>query len=537
MSSLLNITIVQANFTIGDIENNLQKIISIYQRITQTTNSIIPDLLVFSELAIPGYPAEDLYLQPNFQQKAIAALKELKLLSINNPCAILVGNLALNNKPLNAAYLISNGEIINVFSKINLPNYGVFDDQRYFSSIKEMEIFELKGHKIGILICEDMWNNDIPNYLCKQGARILITMNASPFNIEKDLQRKNVAKDICLHNNVDLLYVNQVGGQDELVFDGGSFACNAQGNFITQLDYFVENQVNITWKNNKMLATKNITPPSKIESIYKALILSLTDYVHKNGFNKVLLGLSGGIDSAITAAIAVEALGANNVIAVMLPSQYTSELSIIDAQAYAKHLNIELLNLSIEEIVQTTRNTLAHVIELLAGSVTDQNIQARSRGLLLMALSNQLGYLLLSTGNKSENAVGYGTLYGDMCGGYNLLKDVYKTQVYELALWKGLPRSIINKAPSAELHSNQTDQDDLPDYKILDQILFHLIEENLSIKEVSSKGYDLKLVEKIFTMLKKSEYKRKQSCPGPIISVCSLSKDRRYPITNHFNND
>lgn len=271
--------------------------------------------------------------------------------------------------------------------------------------------------------------------------------------------------------------------------------------------------------------------------ICEALKLGLKDYLHKNGFHKVILGLSGGIDSAITAKLAVDALGAENVIAVMLPSQYTSNESILDAENLSKDLKIELLNLSIEPATNSARKSLSSVINLIDGSLTDQNIQARMRGLLLMALSNQTGYLLLSTGNKSENAVGYATLYGDMCGGYNLLKDIYKTDVYKLASWLRLPESIIKKAPSAELHSNQKDQDSLPEYNILDAILFGLIEENLSIKQVSAKGFETQLVKKIFNMLKKSEYKRKQSCPGPIISTCSLSKDRRYPMTNHFEND
>ena len=490
-------------------------------------------MLVFSELSIPGYPADDLYLQPNFQNQSIAALEELKLISINNNCAILVGNLAHNpqGQLLNAAYLIANGKIIHIISKINLPNYSVFDDKRYFTSVNTTNIIEFKGYKLGILICEDLWSGDITNHLCKQGAEILIAINASPFTIEKDQQRKTLAQKICNQYQVDLLYVNQIGGQDELIFDGGSFACNAQGNFITQLDYFREDQANISWHNNQMLASKQANSPTHIKAIYQALMLGLRDYVAKNGFTKILLGLSGGIDSAITAAIAVDALGPENVIAVMLPSQYTSSASMLDAQAYAKDLNIELLSLPIEPIAIATRTTLSSINEPTAGSITDQNIQARIRGLLLMAISNQHGYLLLSTGNKSENAVGYATIYGDMCGGYNPLKDVYKTQVYQLSRWRGLPESIIDKAPSAELAFNQTDQDNLPDYNLLDKI-----EDNLGIAETSNKGYDLQLVSKIFGLLKKSEYKRRQACPGPIISSCSLSKDRRYPLTNHFNN-
>jgi NAD+ synthase len=536
--SNLNITIIQANFTIGAIENNLQKIITIYQQITQTTNSIIPDLLVFSENSIPGYPADDLYLQKNFQDKAIQALDKLKSITKNNSSAILVGGLSKdkNNQLLNSAFLIKDGNAIEVATKMNLPNYGVFDDQRHFSIGQISEIFEIKGHKIGTMICEDMWYEEVPRFLSEKGARILIAMNASPFNLEKDKQRKLIAKSITIKNKVDLLYVNQVGGQDELVFDGGSFACNADGNIIAQLNYFNEDSANIVWNNNQITANKIVEPLQQEESIYRALMLGLSDYMSKNGFKKVILGLSGGVDSALTAYIAVDALGAQNVKAVMLPSQYTSQLSSDDAISLAKDLGIELINLPIEGLADNARLALSDVIKTDLSSVTDQNIQARIRGLLLMSLSNQFGYLLLSTGNKSENAVGYATLYGDMCGGYNLLKDVYKTQVYQLSSWRKLPSSIINKAPSAELKADQKDQDTLPDYELLDRILFHLIEDNLSIQDICSKGYDVNIVKRVFGMLKNSEYKRRQSCPGPIISTCSLSKDRRYPITNHFNN-
>lgn len=539
MSHNLNITISQANFTIGAIENNLLKIISIYQQITQTTNAIIPDLVVFSENSISGYPAEDLYLQPNFQQHVIEALDKLKSITKNSHCAILIGSLkkGTSSKALNAAFLISKGEIIHSFSKVNLPNYGVFDEQRYFQVGTNNQIFELNGHKIAAIICEDFWYEDLPNYLCAQGAEIIIAINSSPFTVVKDRQRKALAKKICLKHKVDLVYVNQVGGQDELIFDGGSFALNREGDLIAQLDYFTESQANISWEGNKMLEGYCAVKLEDEEYICQALRLGLKDYIHKNGFSKVILGLSGGIDSAITAKLAVDALGSENVIVVMLPSQYTSNESILDAQNLAKDLRIELLNLPIELVANSTRNSLSNIINLTDGSLTDQNIQARIRGLLLMALSNQMGCLLLSTGNKSENSVGYSTLYGDMCGGYNLLKDIYKTDVYKLASWLKLPESIIKKAPSAELHYNQKDQDNLPEYHILDEILFGLIEENLSIKEVSTKGFEIPLVKRIFNMLKKSEYKRRQSCPGPIISTCSLSKDRRYPMTNHFEND
>lgn len=537
MSDNLNISIAQINFTVGDIENNLQKIISIYKQITQTGNLIIPDLLVFPELAISGYPAEDLYIQPNFQNHILEATEVLKKETFNKPCAILIGSIkVINHKLLNVAYLIKNGEIIHLVSKSNFPNYGVFDELRYFSPDEKKDIFELKGYKISTIICEDLWKQD-NNKLLGEETQILIAINASPFNLHKDALRKDLAKRISLKNKVDLVYLNQIGAQDELLFDGGSFVTSAAGEVIVQLSYFEESIFNITWKNGQIITSQKATLLSKEELLYQGLKLALKDYTSKNNFTKVLIGLSGGIDSALTAAIAADALGAEHVVAVKLPSKYSSISSSIDALTLSKELRIELLDISIEPLVETIRKTLDQHINFKEATITDQNIQARARGILLMALSNQYGYLLLSTGNKSENAVGYTTLYGDMCGGYNLLKDLYKTQVYALSKWRNLPKSIIEKAPSAELHPNQKDQDFLPDYETLDKILFHFIEENLSISQVCDRGYPLEIVKKIFLLLKSSEYKRRQSCPGPIVSTCSLSKDRRYPITNHFMNN
>ncbi|OYW67284.1 MAG: hypothetical protein B7Z24_07735, partial [Pseudomonadales bacterium 32-42-5] len=380
--------------------------------------------------------------------------------------------------------VIANGAIIHTNIKRNLPNYGVFDEQRYFNSARENSIFTWKNYKIGLLICEDMWYEDTPKQLCKLGAQILITINASPYNITKDQQRKKIAKELCLQYKISLYYVNQVGGQDELVFDGGSFAMNTQGEITTQLEYFTNDQFTITNNSSKFAPV-----PSQMEAIYNALVLSLRDYANKNNFDKLLLGLSGGIDSALVAAIAVDALGRDKLLSVMLPSKYTSDSSKADALAVAKNLGIRLTDLSIEKITDAARFSLATLIDLSPGSITDQNIQARARGLLLMGLSNQLGALLLSTGNKSENAVGYATLYGDMCGGFNPIKDVYKTQVYALATYRKLPQSVITKHPSAELYFNQKDQDTLPDYNLLDKILYHLVEEDLSISAISLKGY------------------------------------------------
>ena len=495
--------------------------------------------MVFSELSITGYPAEDLYLQKNFQTKSLEAMERLRIITINNPCALLIGNLLIedNEKPVNAAYLIENGKVMHIASKNNLPSYGIFNEERCFSSELKNNVFTIKDYKIGCLICEDMWHHELSSNFFAGEVEVMLVINASPFNMEKDKQRKMIAREICFKNKVDLVYLNQVGAQDEIIFDGGSFVCDAGGEIKVQLEYFVEDLININWINKKITTKSNAKLFSNEESIYNALMLGLKDYIDKSGFKKVILGLSGGIDSALSAAIAVDALGAVNVVAVMLPSQYTSKSSLEDAISFAKQLNIEILNIPIEGISSITRRALSDSgNQLESGSLADQNIQARIRGLLLMALSNQYGYLLLSTGNKSENAVGYATIYGDMCGGYNIIKDIYKTQVYDLSKWRNLPESIINKAPSAELFTDQKDQDSLPEYEILDKILFCLIEEKLSVYETSNKGYDFELVKSIFNLLQKSEYKRKQSCPGPIISTFSLSKDRRYPIVNKFDN-
>ena len=506
----MRIQLVQANFTVGDINGNVDKIIALYNQFKD-----LVDLVVFSETSVTGYPAEDLYLNKYFQECADLALKKLIAITIDKKAALIVGNIAGDK---NLAYVILDGKIIHTSVKKKLPNYDVFDEQRYFSPGNDLRVFQFKSKQIALLICEDMWSSNV------EQAEIVIVINASPFALEKDEQRKKIAKNICLKLGAYLFYVNQVGGQDELVFDGGSFAFNSQGEQIAQLEYFKEDNQSVDLKQATILPRTK----SQVELIYQALLLGLKDYVRKNGFNKVVLGLSGGIDSALTAAIAVDALGASQVMAVMLPSQYTSELNVKDADFLSKELGIKLITMPIEKVANSVRNSLTKHPE--PGSLTDQNIQARTRGILLMALSNELNYLLLSTGNKSENAVGYATLYGDMCGGYNPLKDVYKTQVFELAKYRKIPESIINKSPSAELHFNQTDQDNLPDYQILDDILYHLIEKD----QRHMHGYEKQLVEHIYNLVKKAEYKRRQSCLGPIISMKSLSKGRRYPVTNLF---
>lgn len=509
------IQLVQANFIVGDIDGNIAKIIDLYN---QACRNLQVDLVVFSENAVTGYPAEDLLLNRHFQEYAKLALKKLIAATINKQAALIVGSIDGNK---NIAYVIENGAIIHTSIKKKLPNYDVFDEQRYFEPGSDPLVFQFKNKKIALLICEDMWFTEN-----LEPTEIVIVINASPFHMEKDMLRKIIAKSICITHNAALFYVNQVGGQDELVFDGGSFALNNRGKSIAQLAYFKEDSQLVELAQSSIIVE---TLPN-LELIYQALVLGLKDYVHKNGFSKVLLGISGGIDSALVAAIAVDALGKDNVMGVMLPSKYTSKASLTDADILAKQLSIELINLPIEGIADKTREVLFKQIDLVPASLADQNIQARTRGLVLMALSNQLEVLLLSTGNKSENAVGYATLYGDMCGGYNPLKDVYKTQVFELAKYRLLPESIINKAPSAELHFNQTDQDNLPDYLTLDKILYQIIEMDQRIIE----GFDQKLVEHIYNLVKKSEYKRQQSCLGPIVSIRSLSKGRRYPVVNLY---
>ena len=547
----LTIALAQINPTVGDLDGNRGKIEKIWREQTDA------DLIVFPELSLCGYTPEDLVLKQSFLDAIDAQLKKLVAASVGRLPAILVGApFRDEGKIYNAVHLISHGGIVATVRKHHLPNYDVFDEARIFTSAPLPGPVAFKGHRLGIMICEDMWYPDVAAHLAKNGAEILIVPNASPYDAGKYERRLMAARAAGAGARLPLLYVNQTGGQDEIVYDGASFALDAKGELIAQAVRFSEAILTTQWTKDDLgwrttPAVKSC-PPEPLAADYAALVTGLRDYVTKNGFTGVLLGLSGGIDSALTAAIAVDALGPQAVHGVLLPSIYTAADSITDATTLGANLGIALQTFSIADAVATFGETMSSFFAAqtpgTALDLTRQNIQARCRGLILMALSNAGGQLLLTTGNKSETAVGYSTLYGDMCGGFNPLKDVYKTRVYALSRWRNenlpphasgpagavIPENSLTRAPTAELKPSQTDQDSLPPYEILDAILQSLLEGNLGLKEMAELGHDPQLVGHIARLIDRAEYKRRQAAPGPIITTRAFGRERRYPITNRF---
>ena len=524
--------LAQLNPVVGDLEGNFSLIEKTFHNISEKTS-----ILVFSESITTGYPADDLILNHHFidtlMDKVDAFVQSTKS---SNQLILLPTPWREDSKIFNCVLCISQGDIKHIIYKHRLPNDGIFDEKRVFTHGELPDVFDYNGTKLGIMICEDMWHTDAAKHLQEQGADILIVPNGSPYQTDIYKRRMVEAKARVSETILPLIYVNQVGGQDEVVFDGQSFVMNAQSEVICQLPAFEENITNFSFEESAEI-TLNL---SKTEEIYKGVTLGLQDYARKNGFKGVLIGLSGGIDSALSAAIAVDALGAENVHCVMMPSPYTSQESLDDAQACADALGVKLDNISIEEAMKAYGNMLAPHIDKNNAGTTFENIQSRARGVILMALSNATGKMVLSTGNKSEMAVGYATLYGDMCGGFNALKDLYKMQVYALSEWRNkqgmvIPENIIDKAPSAELKPDQTDQDSLPPYDVLDTILESLIELNLSPEEIiEQNSYDKDTVYRVWRLLDLAEYKRKQAPPGVKITPKAFGRDRRYPITNHF---
>ncbi|MBY0379913.1 MAG: NAD+ synthase, partial [Burkholderiales bacterium] len=505
------------------------------------------DLFVCPELCLCGYPPEDLLFRTDFNLRIQRQVE--RFLQLQNITIILPLPTYGENKIYNSALVIKNGVIVANYNKQALPNYGVFDDRRYFTEGNTSCVFECGGVNVGLVICEDMWISEPIKHSFTNGADFICVINASPFDAYKHKERIVVAQarlnENNLHKNVALLYVNCVGGQDELVYDGASFMLDSTGEvcyqavaFAETLDYIVvsSSQSNLSFPRKRESSNQCVE-----KSIYKALVLGVRDYVNKNGFTGVVLGLSGGIDSALTLAIAVDALGTHRVMAVMMPSCYTSDISIADSRAMISKLNVEQYNeIEIGTLFEQFKLTLSGVFAGKKADLTEENIQARIRGTLLMAISNKLDYLVLTTGNKSEMATGYATLYGDMAGGFAVLKDVLKTMVYKLSRWRNaqsyiIPQRIITRAPSAELRDNQVDQDSLPEYDILDPIIGYLVEDNLSVAEIINMGIDASSVLKIAGLIKRNEYKRRQSAVGPKISKRSFTKDWRYPITNGYN--
>lgn len=544
----LHITLAQINPIVGNIEYNLNKIRKIRDNAPDSTH-----LVLFPELSLCGYPPEDLVLKPFFLERVKDAVEQLVRESKNKYIALSCPWMQ-NGQIMSALHLIGEGRIAGTIYKNSLPNYGVFDEARIFKAGPLPEPLLLNGHKLGFIICEDTWTPAVAAHLKNKGAELLLSINASPYEITKHNQRLEIARARVKETGLPLVYVNQCGGQDEIIFDGASFALNEHGDVILQAEEFVEDTHHTTWtrggQGHWFCSTDTIHPPhEKTEAIYQALVVSLRDYVSKNGFPGVLLGMSGGVDSALSAAIAVDALGADDVHGVMMPSVYTSRESYQDAETSCRLLGMRYDIISITDPVSAFENTLATHLTDDTPDITHQNIQARCRGITLMALSNASGKMVLSTGNKSEIAVGYATLYGDMCGGFNVLKDVYKTQVYELCRWRNLhkpdhafgphglviPDNVMTKAPTAELKANQRDQDSLPPYDVLDSILEGLIEHDWDVRTITNHGgHDPQLVQQVWHMLDMAEYKRRQAAPGPKITRRAFGRERRYPITNHF---
>jgi NAD+ synthase len=549
MTDTLAISLAQLNPTVGDIDGNLAKA----RQARADAKAQAADLVIFSELNICGYPPEDLVLKPAFQERCEAAVQALAADTADGGPALLVGSPWRHDGKLhNAAILLADGEIAALRYKCDLPNYGVFDEKRVFVPGPPQGPVSFRGVRLGVMVCEDMWNSEVTECLAETGAEILMLGNGSPYEHEKHPYRIELAGKRVAESGLPIIYVNQVGGQDELVFDGASFALDADRSLRAQLPSFRETVALTRWQREGerwRCVAGDVSPlEDGLDGIYQAMVLGLRDYVDKNRFPGVILGLSGGIDSAVSAVVAVDALGAERVRAVMMPSPYTSRDSLEDAAEVARLLGIRLDTISIEPAMRAFEGMLKEQFAGINNGVAEQNIQSRARGVTLMALSNKLGHMVMSTGNKSEMSVGYATLYGDMCGGYSVLKDVYKTTIFALSRWRNqtvpdgargpagrvMPERVITKAPTAELKPDQRDEDDLPRYATLDAILECLIENEMSVDQIVAKGHDRPTVERVWRMLDRAEYKRRQAPPGVKITRRAFGRDRRYPITNAF---
>jgi NAD+ synthase (glutamine-hydrolysing) len=535
-----NIAIAQINLRVGDVKGNTNLII---ENILRAKHKSHADIIIFPELAITAYPPEDLLLRPALHSQIENSLKNIGKAS--NGIDVIIGYpLFLEGKLYNSCSLIRDGEIKETYHKQLLPNYGVFDEKRYFKPGNEIIIFDLNGIPTALSICEDIWET----WPCKQakeaGAKLMININASPYHSEKAVMREELLKMRAQESGLDIIYTNLIGGQDDLVFDGGSMAVNNKGNIIFQAPQFTEGLYFIKYSeayDHKFSISDDVVYQtlSKQESIYNALVLGVKDYVHKNGFTGAVIGLSGGIDSALTLCVAVDALGADNVEVLIMPSQYTASMSNEDAQCQAEILGVEFSIIPIEEAFSAFNSLLS---KRFAGSpvdTTEENIQARCRGILLMAISNKTGKIVLTTGNKSEMSVGYATLYGDMAGGFAPLKDIPKMMVFELARWinekqQVIPQRVIDRPPSAELREDQKDEDSLPPYEILDPILERYIELDQSPAEIIKSGFDADIVKQIVSLVDRNEYTRRQAAPGVRISNRAFGRDRRYPITSGY---
>ncbi len=544
-SDSIKLVVAQIELFIGNLEKNKQNILA---AVTKARDELKADLILFPELCITGYPPEDLLLRQDFHEAVLKT--KLEIVSEVKGIDVIISFPHQTEKGLfNAAALVREGEVVGYYYKQLLPNYSVFDEKRYFTRGTEPLVFELKGIKIGVAICEDIWFSEGPVKQSKDaGAELILSLNASPFCIDKAEIRKKIVQDRAQEVNLPLVYAHNVGAHDELVFDGGSMAVNANGDIAVMGAFFKAELIEVNClraPTNEIIIENQALPKpySDEELIYSAIVQGVRTYVHNSGFTGALLGLSGGIDSAVTLPIAVSALGVENVEAVIMPSRYTAAHSIEDAIYEANKLGVKYHVVSIEEPFECFNNLLAPIYGKSEDpkDVTEQNIQARTRGMILMAMSNRLGKIVLTTGNKSEMAVGYATLYGDMAGGYAPIKDVFKGTVYKLADYINssaeqiiIPTRVIKRAPSAELAHGQVDQDNLPPYDVLDSILLRYVVFDMGLNQIVADGFDREVVTKIIAMVDKNEYKRRQAAPGVRISAKAFGRDRRFPIISGY---
>lgn len=538
MPDRLRIVLAQIDLLVGDVRGNAQRVIEASVR---ARDELRAQVVVFPELALTGYPPEDLLLRPGMQLHVLAALERIK--REVSGIHIVVGHPhAASGGLYNAASVIRDGHILATAHKQHLPNYSVFDEKRYFTPGSEPCVVDIEGVPLGITLCEDIWNPGPVRQARAAGARCILNLNASPFHAGKGDEREAVVRDRVRESGLPVLYLNLVGGQDELVFDGESFVMNAAGEVTQRMPacaaglYPVDLAVGAVVE---PIPGECIPRPDTIAGIYDVLVLGVRDYIRKNGFKGAVIGLSGGIDSALTLAIAVDAVGADQVEAVMMPSRYTADMSVEDARAEARALGVSFRIIPIEGAFKAFLDALEDEFEGLPPDVTEENIQARSRGVILMAISNKLGKILLTTGNKSEVAVGYATLYGDMAGGFAPIKDCPKTLVYKLAEYRNtlgdvIPRRVIERAPSAELRADQKDEDSLPPYPVLDAILERYVEQDRSPEEIAAEGFAAETVRRVVWMVDRNEYKRRQAPPGVRITRRAFGRDRRYPITSGY---
>ncbi|MDE2091570.1 MAG: NAD+ synthase [Gammaproteobacteria bacterium] len=539
MSATLRIVMAQLDLLVGDVAGNLEQVIAAAHR---SRDELHAQLVVYPELTLTSYPPEDLLFHSGLRREVEAGVR--RLVDEIRGITVLVGYpLYEDSRIFNVASVIGDGQLRATYRKWELPNYSVFDEKRYFTHGGDAQVIEIAGVSMGINICEDIWHPGPPDRATAAGAQLLLIPNASPFEIGKQRQRERLLRQRVTTSGIPIVYVNHVGGQDELVFDGGSLTMNADGQVAVRAPSFDAGlypvDFRMTGKRVAAVAGEVHVDDSEEQSVYRAIVLGVRDYANKNNFKGVVMGLSGGIDSALTLAIAVDALGKQNVAGVMMPSRYTSTLSVKEAERQAVLLGVECESISIEPAFEAFQQSLEPVLKQGTAGITEQNIQARCRGVLLMAISNRTGRLLLTTGNKSELAMGYATLYGDMAGGFAPLKDATKTLVYRLARYRNerslvIPEAIIKRAPSAELAHGQKDADNLPPYEVLDSILSAYVEDDKSVAEIVAMGYEASTVKLVAKTVQNAEYKRRQSPPGVRISRRAFSRDRRYPITSGY---